>query len=162
MSYYVKFGFATGENLVFSAFDEDDEGRGLAHQPLYEVVPTGYYRAEPATALEDGDFVLVYKNEAVYWESVMVFCSVYDKVYWESDPVYWEGDEVLDYDTEIIEAVRIVGEVVGTGEYEYETGEISDITESIDELVEGQSKVDVVFDEREAGEEEVIIAEAHL
>jgi hypothetical protein len=162
MSYEVKFGFATGYNLVFTAFAEDGTGRGLAHQPLYEVHPTGYYRADSATSLVDGDVVLVYNNEAVYWEDVAVYCLTYAGVYWENDPVYWEGYEVLDYDSEIVDAVRCVGEVVGSGEYEFDTGEISSITESVADLVEGQSKVDVVFDERKTGEEKTTIAGAHL
>lgn len=140
MAYEVKFGFAPGYNLVFAAFQPNGTGRGMANQPLYEVVPTGYYRAEPATVLEDSDVVLAYNLETVYWEDDIVLYLTYENVFYEGEQIYYEGDWVRDLDTTSNDIVTWTGDVVGSGEYKPEVN----IIEVTADLTSIETKVDVV------------------
>jgi len=131
--YEVKFGFASGCSLVFSAFSPAGQGRGLEQQPLTEIFPTGYYVTTPATVLFAGDMVLIYLLEKVLFDDAPVSVLTSDYVYYENDLVQWEGDWVIDFDTEISEPVTLLGKTVGQGEY-------SEIISS-----SGDSKIDIII-----------------
>jgi len=151
MAYDVKFGFARGYNLVFTAFQPSGTGRGTGDQPLYEVPPTGYYRAEPATVLEDGDMVLVYDYETVYWEDAIVVVLSYEYVFYEGRQVYYEGAKVLDTDNTFTDVVYTPGNVVGQGEFAFGSGDVAGLVDDIDTLLEWQGSVTNTYDERVDG-----------
>lgn len=154
---WVKFGFLTGYDLVFAAYQPNGNGRGMANQPLYEVFPTGYYRAEPAIDFVDGDVVLVYDRETVTWEDEIVVYLTYDYVFYEGKQVYYEGDWVMDLDNTYNDVVRWTGDVVGSGEYAFGIGDISELVEDVDALVAQQGTVTNVYNEVTAdGEPQVL------
>lgn len=153
MSYEVKFGFATGYNLVFAAFQPNRTGRGIENQPLYERMPTGFYTAEPATRLIDGDMVLVYDLETVYWEDERVTYLTYDYVFYEDEQVYYEGDWVMNLDTTYSDTVHWTGKVVGQGEFTFGSGEVSGLVDDVDDILTAQQTVNNVYDERVNGVE---------
>lgn len=157
MAYECKFGFATGYNLVFAAFQPDRTGRGIENQPLYERVPTGFYSAEPATALEDGDVVLVYDYETVYWENEAVVYLTEENVLYEGEQVYYEGEMVFDFDSISLDAVNWTGKVVGQGEFTFGSGDVSSVVTNISNVLVAQQRVDTTYDEMEPAKEIVII-----
>lgn len=145
MSYEVKFGFEPGNNLVFTAFQPNGTGRGLAHQFMLEVFNHGYYRATPITTLVVGDAVIVYKQEKVYYADELVVVLAYENVFYENEYV-WHGTEyVYDYDTESNHTVFWTEKPVGVGEYE----SAIDISSDIGDLVDDQTAVYNVYDERD-------------
>lgn len=152
MSFDVKFGFATGYNLVFAAFQPDRTGRGIENQPLYERVPTGFYTAEPATILEDGDVVLVYDNETVYWEDEAVVVLTEENVLYESEQVYHEGQMIFDLDSISTDRVNWTGKVVGQGEYTFGSGDVSSLVDDVETLLEWRGRVTNSYDERTDGD----------
>lgn len=156
-SQWVKFGFLTGYNLVFAAFQPNGTGRGLENQPLYEIVPVGYYRAEPAIALEDGDVVLAYELETVLWDDEIVVYLTYDYVFYEGKQVYYEGDWVMDLDNTYNDVVHWTGDVVGSGEYIFGTGDISELVDDVETLVAQQGTVVNVYDETGNGAEPQVL-----
>lgn len=147
MSYEVKFGFAPGNNLVFTAFQPSGTGRGLAYQFMQEVFNHGYYRATPITALVVGDAVLVYKQEIVYYDDERVLVLAYENVFYENEYVWHDGEYVYDYDSESNQTVFWTEKPVGTGEYESTV----DISDNIDEIIADQRTVYNVYDERGNG-----------
>lgn len=151
--YDVKFGFATGYNLVFAAFQPSGIGRGMANQPLYEVFPAGYYRCEPATQFVEGDMVLVYDLETITWEDAIVVYLDYDYVFYEGKQVYWEGDWVRDLDNSYNDVVYWTGDVVGSGEFTFRSGEVSSLVDDVDTLLEWRGTVNNSYDERTVGAE---------
>jgi len=167
VSYKVKFGFPTGYNLVFSAFQPGGAGRGLEQQPLPEIQAKGYYVATPITSLVVGDMVLAYEIEDVYWEDDLVYILSDVSIYYEGDRVHWEGEWIFYSDEEASENVVCLGDVVGSGEYKsvIETSENLteietkvDVTdENIDLLIVEAQRVNDVWDARKKREEVVII-----
>ena len=157
MPYEVKFGFATGYNLVFAAFQPAGTGRGVANQPLYEIRPTGYYRAESATQLEDGDVVLVYDYETVYWEDEAVVYLAYEYVFYEEEQVYYEGLKVVDFDSTSSDVVHWAGDVVGAGEYTFGAGDVSELVDNVDTLIAQQGTVTNVYNEVSADAEPQVL-----
>ena len=118
---------------------------GLAHLP--EVRPTGYYRDTPATALVVGDIVLVYRRENVEHESELVYILNFEDVYYDNVQVQHEGEYVKDFDTTAEQRVIWIGNPVGSGEFT----DVTDISDSIDDLTTGQTTVFNVYDERDGG-----------
>lgn len=157
MGYDIKFAFASGYNLVFAAFQPNRTGRGIENQPLYERVPTGFYTAEPATILEDGDVALVYDNETVYWENEMVVVLTEENVLYESEQVYYEGAMVFDLDSVSTDRVNWTGKVVGQGEYTFGSGDVSSLVTNISNVLVAQQRVDTHYDETEPAKEIVLI-----
>jgi len=145
MSYEVKFGFQLGNFLVFTAFQPNGTGRGLAYQFLQEVVNLGYYRATPGTKLVVGDIVLVYEQEKVYWENALVSILNDDYVFYDGEYVMHEGEYVRNYDAEVTERVFLNEKTVGTGEYE----SVTDISTTITNIYNSQTDVHNVYDERD-------------
>jgi len=116
MSYELKFGYITGFNLVFSAYQPDGSARGEAYQPLPEKAQ-GYYGASPATDLVAGDEVIAFVADYVLWENEQVYVLAFDYIFWEGELVNYEGDVVYAGDeTEL--KVTYLGAVVGAQEYE--------------------------------------------
>jgi len=157
MGYDCKFGFATGYQLVFAAFQPNRTGRGIENQSLYERVPTGFYTAEPATDLEDGDVVLVYDYETVYWEDDTVVVLSYEGVLYEGEQVYYEGEKVIDFDSTSNDVVNWTGKVVGQGEYTFGSGDVSSLVTNISNVLVAQQRVDTFYDETEPAKEVVVI-----
>lgn len=145
MSYEVKFGYFADYSLVFAAFQPDGTGRGVQQQPLPEMRNTGYYSATPAEALVVGDIVLVYQLKDVIYEDELVTCLAYPAVVHEGIRVHYEGDLVESRDSETNQIVTCVDDPVGSGEYE----DVTDVSDNIDTLIEGQTSVFNVYDERE-------------
>lgn len=143
--YEIKFGFATGYNLVSAAFQPNRTGRGIENQPLYERIPTGFYSAEPATDLVVGDTVLAYELETVYYEDDPVVVLTEETVLYEGEQVYWEGAMVFDFDSVSNNRVNWMGNVVGSGEYE----SVTDISTTITNIYNSQTDVHNVYDERD-------------
>jgi hypothetical protein len=115
MSYEVRFGYISGFNLVFTAYQPNGTGRGESFQPLPELAQ-GYYGASPATDLIAGDEVIAYVAEYVTYDGIQVVILDYDYIYWEGDIVIYEGTLVMSGDeTEL--KVTYLGAVVGAQEY---------------------------------------------
>lgn len=151
----VKFGFATGFSLCFTAFQPDGSGRGLPQQPLTEVIPTGYYYATPLTSLEAGDVVLSYILDTVYWEDDSVTVLTAEYVFYEGEKVYYEEDWVFDFDSVSAELVTWVENPVGIGEYPdiyHEDG-----SSKIDTIIAGMGRTLNVYDETKKPETVVVL-----
>lgn len=155
--YNVKFGFKKGENLVHATYQPDGTGRGVENQPLYEIRPTGYYRAESALPLEDGDVVLIYDNENVYWEDEPVVVLTEENVLYEGEQVYYEGAMVFDFDSVSLAPVNWTGKVVGQGEFTFASKDVSNLVQNISNTVIAQQRVDTHLDETEPAKEIVVI-----
>lgn len=148
MAERIKFGFAIGYNLVIAAFQPSGAGRGIEGQPLYERVPTGFYSAEPATELVDGDVVLAYELETVYWEDEIVVVLTAENVLYEGEQVYWEGAMVFDFDSVSTDRVTWTGNVVGSGEYTFGAGDASSLVTDVEDVLDAQQRVDTDIDDR--------------
>lgn len=131
--------------MVFTAYQSEGAGRGIANQPLYEVRPTGYYWGVPITDLMSDDVVLIYISEIVYYENDVVFISTEDFIFYEGYRIHYEGEWVFSFDDLINEIVTWVGNPVGSGEYRLEI-----IETNVKNLVTGQGKVLNIYDERPA------------
>lgn len=118
MSYEVKFGYITGQSLVFTAYQPDGTGRGIPEQLLPELAD-GYYAGSPTTDLVAGDEVIAYAIDNVTYGGDIVYILTYGSVFWEGDRVFVDSEWVYSFDTVdiISEAVTSVGAVVGAQEY---------------------------------------------
>lgn len=150
MSNPVKFGYISGFNLVFSAYQEDGSGRGIQQQPLPELAE-GYYGATPITDLVAGDEIIAYVLEDVYWEDDQVYVLTYDSIFWENDQISYEGAWVIDYDTTITDVVTSVGDVVGANEYSISASDFSSMIDDLETLIVGQNKVTNIYTASETG-----------
>lgn len=165
MSYEVKFGFATGHSLVFSAFQPSGAGRGLEQQPLPEIRAKGYYVATPITSLVASDMVLAYELENVYWEDDLVYILSYENVFYEGARVYYEEDWVMDFDSTFLDEVTSTDDPIGVGEYGPDivsttiNTDLTTLQTAVDDLVVDQNKVLNVYDERPEPEAAQMIIE---
>ncbi len=144
----IKFAWVSGYRLVFTAFAPDDTARGIIHQLLPEIYNTGYYRATPLTDLVVGDYVLVYRQENIYWEDELVVYLTPEHVFYEGEIVTYEGEYVFDFDSQLNERVYWIGNPIGAGEYDA----VIERQEDIDTIVENQSIVEIRFDETGKGQ----------
>lgn len=153
--YDIKFAFATGYKLVSAAFLPNGDGRSVENQPLYERVPTGYFKAEPATPLEDGDVVLVSELERVTYEGEPVYVLTEENVLYEEEQVYYEGVMVFDFDSVSSAPVNWTGNVVGVGEFTFASGDVSSIVADVGDILVAQRRVDTHQDE--TPEKEIVV-----
>jgi hypothetical protein len=158
MAFDIKFGYATGYDLVFTVFEPNGAQRGTSHQPLYEIPPTGYYRAESAEQLQDGDVVLVYNNEILYWEEdPLTYLLTYGYMLYDGEQLYWEGEPLYDYDETVTENLTWVGDTVGSGEYTIGAGDYTTIYNNTELMIDELQRVHSVYDETEPAKEVVVI-----
>jgi len=146
MSYEIKFGYITGYNLVFAAYQPDGSGRGIEQQPLIEL-REGYYAATPVTDLEAGDEIIACVLEDLYWEDERLYYLTEEYLYWEGDRLYWEDEWLVDYDDLINEPLTSVGAVVGANEYTIDAGYFDSIQDDIDDIITEARTVNNVYDE---------------
>ncbi len=149
MSYDVKFTDKSSKRLASSAFQPDRSSRGVENQPLYERHNTGFYSAEPATALVDGDIVQINELRTLTWEDETVYSNTAEPILSDGEQVYHEGEFLFDFDTLSNEVVTSNSEPIGTGEFTFGSGDLSSLIDDVDTLVEDGSSVLVVYDERE-------------
>jgi hypothetical protein len=130
---------------VFTVFQPDGTGRGVAEQLLTELYNQGYYRAEAVTEPSDGDVALVYIRRDVTYDDGQVTFLDYETVTYESLPVYYEGEYLIDYDTTSAQNVLWTDRVVGSGEFEESVG---DVATNVDTLMAHEGSVTNLYDER--------------
>jgi hypothetical protein len=148
VSHEIKFGYITGQNLCFSAYQPDGSGRGIEQQPLSEL-SEGYYSGSPITSLAAGDEIVAYNLETVTWESEPIYIFVYGFVYWDGDIVSYEENWIYSYeDTDIVyEIVTSLGDVVGANEYTVPASDYASIITDLEDLIVGQQTINVNIDE---------------
>jgi hypothetical protein len=112
----IKLGYITGFDLVFSVYQEDGSGIGLAFQPLPELAE-GYYGANPLVALEAGNEVVAYSLDYLAWEGSNLVILNFDNLAWEGNVLSYEGQWLITYDSQSYDNLVDVGAVVGAQEY---------------------------------------------
>ncbi len=137
----VKFAYQTNKNLVFTAYRPSGLERGLPQQPLTEILPTGYYRATPLTALTNKDTVIVREAEVVLWETDTVTILTRGILLYEGERVFYEEDWVYDSDEES-EVVTYASDPIGVGEYKSS----ADVSVDLDSMLQQQRLKGNVYD----------------
>ena len=144
--------------MAFTAYQPSGIGRGIPDQPLPEVRDVGYYRAKPLTAFVDGDVIQVHELYTVTWEDADVtYLSEEVPVYWELERVFCDEDWVADLDTTVNDLVTSKSEPVGSGEFAFASGEVSDLVDDVAEILVAQLMVVTHVDETEPTEEAVTL-----
>jgi len=158
MEYEAKFTWRSGRNLAFTAYQPSGAGRGIPDQPLTEIRPTGYYRATPLTDFVDGDVVQVHELYTVTWEDAIVtYLSEEAPVYWEGERVFCDEDWVADLDTTVNESVTSKSEPVGSGEFTFASGDLSDLVDDVVDILVAQQMVVTNVDETESAKKAVVL-----
>ena len=147
--YDIKFTDKSGKRLASAAFQPDRSGRGVENQPLYERYNTGFYSAEPATALVDGDVVQINELRTLTWEDAIITISTESPILSDGEQTYHEGEFLWDFDTLFNDVVTTNSEPIGTGEFTFASGDLSGLIDDVDTLVDDSGSVFNVYDERE-------------